>query len=155
MRYKISLEILLVVSLLFFVMQQVNNRDDNNPQVLSAVLYKDPNCACCDKYAKEFEKEFGVKLHVVNSKEMYKVKKRFAVPDSLQSCHTLSINGKVIEGHIPFDVTSDLLSGKLSAEKISLPGMPVGVPGMPGDKNEKYKIYGFDDPSEIFVIKEI
>ena len=51
------------------------------------------------------------------------------------------IDGYVIDGHVPVDVVRKLLSEKPAIAGITLPGMPMGSPGMVGTKTETFTIY--------------
>jgi hypothetical protein len=42
-----------------------------------------------------------------------------------------------------FEVINRLLAERPDVEGITLPGMPPGSPGMPGEKSGKWKIYAF------------
>jgi hypothetical protein len=47
----------------------------------------------------------------------------------------------VIDGHVPVNVVRKLLTEKPAIAGITLPGMPMGSPGMTGTKTEKFVIY--------------
>ena len=63
----------------------------------------------------------------------------------MQSCHTTIIGKYFIEGHVPFEAVEKLLKEQPDIDGIALPGMPIGTPGMPGDKDEPYVIYQLKD----------
>jgi hypothetical protein len=52
------------------------------------------------------------------------------VPDRLASCHTAEIAGYAIEGHVPAADIRRLMSERPDAAGLSVPGMPLGSPGM-------------------------
>ena len=58
------------------------------------------------------------------------VKRRLNIPEDLQACHTGLIDGYVIEGHVPARELQRLLAERPKAIGLSVPGMPVGSPGM-------------------------
>jgi hypothetical protein len=74
------------------------------------------------------------------------VKRKLGVPPALQSCHTGSIQGYVIEGHVPADLIDRLLRERPPVAGLAVPGMPVGSPGMevPGQRAERYQVLAFD-----------
>jgi hypothetical protein len=72
------------------------------------------------------------------------VKERNKVPEKLHACHTAMIDGYVIEGHVPADVIQRLLKEKPAVLGLAVPGMPIGSPGMEGDKPEPYNVFTFD-----------
>ena len=92
------------------------------------VMYKDPNCGCCGKWA-EHMREHGFKVKEVATTQMDVVKREARVPQALGSCHTAKVGGYVVEG----------ISG------ISAPGMPMGSPGMEGPyPADRYEVVSFD-----------
>ena len=52
------------------------------------------------------------------------------MPDDLRSCHTASVGGYAIEGHVPAADIERLLKQKPAAAGIAVPGMVAGSPGM-------------------------
>lgn len=107
-----------------------------------AILYKDPECGCCGEYVKHL-KAAGFRVDVRNADDVYALKPVYGVPDALYSCHTMMIDGYVVEGHVPLTVLRKLLAERPDIAGIALPGMPSGSPGMPGPKDEPFTIYGF------------
>lgn len=63
------------------------------------------------------------------------------MPDSYASCHTATIEGHVLEGHVPAAEVKRLLAAKPKAIGLAVPGMPESAPGMdvPGRK-EPYRV---------------
>jgi hypothetical protein len=92
-------------------------------------VHKSPYCGCCAKWIEHVEKH-GFTVKVIESEQMGAVKKRLGVPDRLASCHTTEIGGYFIEGHVPAADIKRLLKEKPKAAGISVPGMPMGAPGM-------------------------
>lgn len=90
---------------------------------------KDPNCGCCEGWV-EHLKASGFAVDVVASAAMNRVKAELGVPVALQSCHTATIDGYVIEGHVPAEAIRRLLSEKPRAIGLAVPGMPASAPGM-------------------------
>jgi hypothetical protein len=111
------------------------------PEVL---MHKDPNCGCCGAWAKHLEAQ-GFHVKTVATADMESVKRRFAVPQRLTSCHTAKVGGYVIEGHVPATAIKRLLREKPAVAGLSVPGMPAGSPGMevPG-KKDPYDVVSFD-----------
>ncbi len=58
------------------------------------------------------------------------VARRAGVPDDLRSCHTATIDGYAVEGHVPAADIRRLLAERPEAAGIAVPGMPIGSPGM-------------------------
>ena len=114
---------------------------DPLPEVL---MHKDPNCGCCSAWAEHLEAN-GFKVKTVATADMASVKRRFAVPQRLTSCHTAKVGGYVIEGHVPASAIKRLLREKPAVAGLAVPGMPLGSPGMevPG-KKDPYDVVSFD-----------
>ena len=55
------------------------------------------------------------------------------VPDAAASCHTATVEGYVLEGHVPVGAIVKLLDDRPDAIGLALPGMPADSPGMGGD----------------------
>lgn len=108
-------------------------------------VYKSPSCGCCKRWIAHLE-DAGFEVEAVDSDDMNAVKQRFGVPRSMTSCHTARVGGYTIEGHVPADEILRLLSDKPDAEGLSVPGMPVGSPGMEvGDRVDPYRVMLFGE----------
>ena len=108
------------------------------------VMYKDPNCGCCGKWA-EHMREHGFKVKEVATAEMGQVKGEAGVPQALGSCHTARVGGYVVEGHVPAADVRRMLTEKPAIAGISAPGMPMGSPGMEGPyPADRYDVVSFD-----------
>lgn len=127
--------------LLLFSLLSCNKAESN---LKTITVYRSPHCGCCKKWESHLEANgFKVRSEVVN--DLSSVKEIQAVPPKLKSCHTAVINGYLIEGHVPADAIEKLLK---EAPKdilgLSVPGMPMGSPGMEGAVNEKFDVISFD-----------
>ncbi len=59
------------------------------------------------------------------------IKERVGVPAGKGSCHTAEVGGYFLEGHVPGRTTSNgCLKEKPAAKGLTVPGMPLGSPGM-------------------------
>ena len=119
----------------------------------TATMYKPLQCGCCDEYAKYLEENgFKVDVESVPYRQLEIVKRIAEVPERLYGCHTLAVDGYTVEGLVPIDTITKLLTERPKIRGISLPGMPVGAPGMPGRKNSPLIVYeiaqGSDAPKE-------
>lgn len=103
-------------------------------------LYKDPQCGCCEGYA-DYLTENGFKVSVVPTHDLPLLDAKYGIPTEMQPCHLSLIQGYVVGGHIPIAVVNRLLNEKPQIAGITLPGMPPGTPGMPGQKPGQLKIY--------------
>lgn len=67
------------------------------------------------------------------------------MPDQLAGCHTLLIGDFVVEGHVPASLIERLVRERpRGVIGLSIPDMPEGVPGMPGDRRDPLPIFAFD-----------
>ena len=116
--------------------------DINNKQIVE--VFKTPSCGCCNGYVLFLEKEkFNVKQ--TDMRSLHTIKQKYNIPVEMQSCHTTIMGKYFIEGHVPFEAIDKLFKELPDIDGIALPGMPIGTPGMPGDKDEPYVIYQLKD----------
>lgn len=108
-------------------------------------VWKDPQCGCCTDWIVILQKSgFDVR---VNDTGNAAVRARLGIPEKLGSCHTARIEGYALEGHVPVREIQRLLREKPRAIGLTVPGMPIGSPGMDGD------IYnGRKDPYDVLLI---
>ena len=106
-------------------------------------LYKNPSCFCCDLYAKHLE-ENGFKVELINTTDMASIKQKYGIPAKLEGCHTAIVKGYVVEGLVPAKFVQQMLKEHRSIKGVSLPGMPIGAPGMPGAKSKPLNVYTLD-----------
>jgi len=84
------------------------------------------------------------------TEDMTAVKQQYGVPANLASCHTTVADGYVIEGHVPATDVQRLLTEKPDINGITVPGMPIGSPGMEsGDYVESYTVFSFSEDGSI------
>ena len=114
------------------------------PEALPAVtVYKSPTCGCCTKWVDHLE-QAGFTVNVLDLQDVMPTKQKMGVPRDLSSCHTAIVDGYVVEGHVPADVVKQLLKDRPNATGISVPGMPIGSPGMEqGDRKDPYDVVLF------------
>lgn len=108
-------------------------------------VYKSPTCGCCsDWVAHMADNGYSVITEYVD--DMTPIKSRFQVPHELQSCHTATVDGYIIEGHVPASEIDHLLTERPDVVGLAVPGMPIGSPGMetPGVAAQPYNVLTFD-----------
>ena len=131
----------------FYIFNFVTDKKDalaniNNKQIVE--VFKTPSCGCCYGYVLFLEEEkFEVKQ--TDMRSLHTIKQKYNIPVEMQSCHTTIMGKYFIEGHVPFEAVEKLLKEQPDIDGIALPGMPIGTPGMPGDKDEPYVIYQLKD----------
>ena len=108
-------------------------------------VWKDPSCGCCKDWIVLMEQSgFDVKVHEVGNNG---VRAKLGLPQRLGSCHTALVGGYLIEGHVPAADVRKLLKEKPKALGITVPGMPVGSPGMDGPEYS-----GRKDPYDVLLV---
>ena len=131
----------------FYIFNFVTGKKDvlaniNTKQVVE--VFKTPSCGCCYGYVLFLEEE-KFKVKQTDMRSLHSIKQKYNIPVEMQSCHTTIMGKYFIEGHVPFEAVNKLLKEQPDIDGIALPGMPIGTPGMPGDKDEPYVIYQLKD----------
>lgn len=105
------------------------------------VVHKNESCGCCDVWVEHMRKHgFAAEVHDVDN--MSPIKERLGVPSGMGSCHTAEVGGYFIEGHVPAEQVARLLKERPRAKGLTVPGMPVGSPGMEhGDMKQPYDVH--------------
>jgi hypothetical protein len=113
-------------------------------QTHEITVYKTATCGCCTVWVNHLrENKFTVKVIEVESTAEYQ--KKNGVPNALRSCHTATIGGYTIEGHVPASEIQRMLKEKPKARGLAVPGMPIGSPGMEvGTRRDAYSVLLFD-----------
>ena len=114
-------------------------------------VYSSPTCSCCAKWVDHLEKNRLTVKHI-KTEQLGAKKQELGIPRSLASCHTGVIGGYVVEGHVPAEQVKRLLTESPDIDGLSVPGMPIGSPGMErGDTREPYDVVAFrDDQAGVF-----
>ena len=97
----------------------------------SLLVHKTPTCGCCKKWVKHLEAN-SFSTMIKDHQNLQKVKEQYSLQPKYQSCHTaVSQDGYVFEGHIPSKFIKQFLADpEADAIGLSVPGMPLGSPGM-------------------------
>lgn len=93
------------------------------------VVHKSPSCGCCVAWVEHMQRA-GFAVEVRNVDNLDPVKTRVGVPVGKGSCHTAEVGGYFVEGHVPADDVKRLLAERPDAKGLTVPGMPMGSPGM-------------------------
>ena len=115
-----------------------------NAETLPPVLvYRNPGCPCCEKW-KQLMAAAGFNITLHDDANLARRATSLGVPERLRSCHTGTVGDYVISGHIPPDDIIRLLREKPSVKGLSVPGMPIGSPGMEeGGRKDSYEVLAF------------
>ena len=103
-------------------------------------VYKTASCGCCGGWITIMTRA-GYRPKVVNVEDVTPIGKRHGVPFELSSCHLATVGGYVVVGHVPAADVGRLLKERPKALGITVPGMPLGSPGMemPDGRKEPYQ----------------
>jgi len=102
-------------------------------------VYKSPSCGCCGDWVTHL-RQSGFEVAVEEVEDLGPVALRLGVPEAVRSCHTGEIGGYFVEGHVPAADIQRLLAERPNALGISVPGMPIGSPGMErGNVRQRYQ----------------
>jgi hypothetical protein len=102
-------------------------------------VVKSPYCGCCGQWV-EYLRAEGFEVKVVEAEDVTPAAAQAGVPDDLRSCHTATIAGYAVEGHVPAADIRRLLAERPDAAGIAVPGMPIGSPGMEqGNRKQAYQ----------------
>ncbi len=109
---------------------------------LSIHVVKDPGCPCCNAWIGYLrDNGFAVSFEERSIEELAAFKRQQGIPDALVSCHTATVGGYTIEGHVPAADIRRLLAEAPDAIGLTVPGMPYGSPGMgPETEREAYEV---------------
>ena len=110
------------------------------PDRAEITVYRSPTCGCCIAWAEHLQRAgFGVEVVDVNQNQLYALKARLGLTVELASCHTAILGDYFIEGHVPAGDIARLLEERPAAAGLTVPGMPIGSPGMEmGDEKEAF-----------------
>ena len=151
---KSAILVFLSISLFLFFSFVTNKQDALDITKVSKYnveVFKTPSCGCCYGYVLFLEKE-QFKVKQTDMRSLQAIKKKHNIPLEMQSCHTTILGKYFIEGHVPIEAINKLLKEQPDIDGIALPGMPIGTPGMPGEKEEPYVIYQLvDGKSSVFM----
>ncbi|MBX7496243.1 DUF411 domain-containing protein [Qipengyuania sp. 6B39] len=92
-------------------------------------VVKTPWCGCCSAWIERMQAA-GFTLSVRDVEDTTPIAEAAGVPANLRSCHTATVEGYAIEGHVPAEDIRRLLEERPDAVGLSVPGMPIGSPGM-------------------------
>ena len=152
--FKLVTLVFLSISLFLFFSFVTTKQDTLNITKVSKYnveVFKTPSCGCCYGYVLFLEEE-KFKVKQTDMRSLQAIKKKHNIPLEMQSCHTTILDKYFIEGHVPIEAINKLLKEQPDIDGIALPGMPIGTPGMPGEKEEPYVIYQLvDGKSSVFM----
>jgi len=106
-------------------------------------VYKSPTCGCCNQWIDHLE-DNGFSVIKKDLRNVNAFKADYGVTPRLASCHTAVVDGYVVEGHVPAADIRRLLAERPAVKGLTVPGMPMGSPGMEGPRKDPYDVLTFD-----------
>ena len=101
---------------------------------------KTPTCGCCGAWVDEMiSAGFKASVEDVDYDTLQVLKQKYGIAPELAGCHTTSVSGYFVEGHVPASDIARLLQEKPAARGVTAPGMPMGSPGM-GTRGDPYDV---------------
>ena len=149
-----SLAVSSLVALLFFIGLPEAKADESREHI---DVYKTPTCGCCVDWIKHIEEKDFITA-VFHPENINELKRQKGIKPQYQSCHTgISKEGYIFEGHIPARFIKEYLENPIPGSiGLSVPGMPVGSPGMEvGDKFLPYRILALMKDGSVEIYKAI
>ena len=90
-------------------------------------VYKNASCDCCTGWVKHLSSA-GFAVSVTTTNDTIAIRKKVGIPDAFGACHTATVEGYAIEGHVPAAEIRRLLALKPQAIGLAVPGVPSALP---------------------------
>ena len=118
----------LLASSLLLLLPKVWAASETDEPVID--VWKSPACGCCKDWISYLQKNgFFVRVHDTGNAA---ARRRLGIPEAYASCHTATVDGYVLEGHVSVREIRRLLAERPDALGLAVPKMPIGSPGMDG-----------------------
>ncbi len=82
----------------------------------------------------------GIAVDIRNEDNIEAVKAKLKVPASTQGCHTATVDGYFLEGHVSLEAAQRLLAERPALAGLAVAGMPRGSLGMGTDPGASYDV---------------
>ncbi len=76
---------------------------------IQAILYKNPQCACCEMYA-DYLRANGFDVQLKATNDLGEISARAGTPPDLEGCHTMLVDGYAFDGLVPVDLVKKVLT---------------------------------------------
>tara|TARA_B100000989_G_scaffold240515_1_gene187372 strand:- start:76 stop:615 length:540 start_codon:yes stop_codon:yes gene_type:complete len=94
-------------------------------------VFRTETCGCCGKWVEAMNGQgLELKVQIVDDDTLWTIKNQLEIPLELSSCHTAIVENYFVEGHVPASDIQRLLNERPNARGLTVPGMPIGSPGM-------------------------
>ena len=126
-----------LIQLVFVMTLSLESSDTNTQNIDSQfdlLVHKTPTCGCCTKWVDHMQ-ENGFSITTEDHQSLTMIKDDLQIQPKFRSCHTgVSQEGYFFEGHVPSKYVAQFLAeSNPGAIGLSVPGMPLGSPGMEVD----------------------
>ena len=117
-------------------------------------VYRSASCGCCKGWINHL-KEHNFDVTDITVDDVNKFKLQFNVPQQAASCHTATVNGVTIEGHVPAQDIKRLLTDIGDIRLLAVPAMPSGTPGMdtPGAPKDAFRVYSVNQDDQVDIYR--
>ncbi|AFY40114.1 protein of unknown function DUF411 [[Leptolyngbya] sp. PCC 7376] len=126
-------------------------------QPIEAEVFRTPTCGCCGLWI-DHAQTHGFVIGDRQQENITSIKEQYSITPELASCHTTIAEGFVFEGHIPAaEVRHFLANPPAEAIGLTVPGMPIGSPGMEmANKTQPYDVLALnrDGSTSVFASYE-
>lgn len=138
---------LLLLSLLIGCGKAADEGPVTSKSATAFTVYKQPTCGCCVEWMSHVNAA-GLETVGRDLADLNAVKMQYQIAPRYQSCHTaVSSQGYAFEGHVPAPhIKAFLANPPADAIGLSVPGMPLGSPGM--EVEDRF------DPYEVLLLKK-
>lgn len=156
MKYTRSISMLIFAAAFLAFGAAVAGEPPGAKQTVSPTIsvYRSPTCGCCKNWLEHLRSSgFTVEDHL--EADMTPIKDRLGIPGAARSCHTATIDGYLIEGHVPAADIRQMLSQRPRIKGLAVPGMVVGSPGMEmGARKDPYTVVSIGKNGELRAFRE-
>lgn len=122
-------------------------RDGPTVRTLGQVtVFKSPSCQCCAKWIARM-RDYGFAIMQHDMDDVVAIKRKLGIPIALHSCHTSTVEGYSIEGHVPPDLVERVIRERPGIAGLAVPGMPQSAPGM-DQGHEAFQVLSFTKNGE-------
>ena len=102
------------------------------------IVNRTETCGCCGAWVEKMSSAgLMTEVNYVDEEALGLIKTQLGISIELSSCHTATIGSYFIEGHVPAEDIFKLLTERPNARGLSVPGMPIGSPGMEMGNNKE------------------
>lgn len=146
--------LIVALGLLLFVAGAVMWTQRQASATPTITVFKSPTCGCCSKWV-DYMRASGYEVEAHDLTDMTTTKNQYSVRPEFASCHTAIVDGYVVEGHVPVEFVTRLLEERPDITGLTVPGMPMGSPGMEGAYSESYDVLAFDKQGNTHVFGHV